>query len=107
MKSHPLPGMQGSIRVGPSGGTVTEPPNKPPPPLPKKQPSYVNITKAHPVGEWLKSINLPQYQDNFLKNGFDVLMNLKSMSKRDLMEIGISNVIHIDMMLESLKRISQ
>eukprot|EP00105_Crassostrea_gigas_P035660 XP_019919808.1 PREDICTED: phosphatidylinositol 3,4,5-trisphosphate 5-phosphatase 2 isoform X4 [Crassostrea gigas] len=107
MKSHPLPGMQSSIRVGPSGGTVTEPPNKPPPPLPKKQPSYVNITKAHPVGEWLKSINLPQYQDNFLKNGFDVLLNLKNMSKRDLKEIGISNVIHIDMMLESLKRISQ
>lgn len=46
MKSHPLPGMQSSIRVGPSGGTVTEPPNKPPPPLPKKQPSYVNITKV-------------------------------------------------------------
>lgn len=46
MKSHPLTGMQSSIRVGPSGGTVTEPPNKPPPPLPKKQPSYVNITKV-------------------------------------------------------------
>ncbi|XP_022335405.2 phosphatidylinositol 3,4,5-trisphosphate 5-phosphatase 2A-like isoform X2 [Crassostrea virginica] len=108
MRSHPLPGMtQTSYRSTPTGGTVTEPPNKPPPPLPKKQPSYVNITKGHPIGDWLKGINLSQYLDNFLKNGFDSLPVLKNMSKRDLMEIGIGNVIHIDMMLESLKRISQ
>lgn len=63
--------------------------------------------QAHPIGDWLKGINLSQYLDNFLKNGFDSLPVLKNMSKRDLMEIGIGNVIHIDMMLESLKRISQ
>lgn len=75
MKSHPLPGMQGSIRVGPSGGTVTEPPNKPPPPLPKKQPSYVNITKV----SILISININIQQNLTTAN--------KLLSNSDLQQI--------------------
>ncbi|XP_061183284.1 phosphatidylinositol 3,4,5-trisphosphate 5-phosphatase 2-like isoform X5 [Saccostrea echinata] len=99
--------MQASHKSAPVGCTVTEPPNKPPPPVPKKQPSYVNIPKQkNPIGEWLKGINLPQYQDNFIKNGFDQLQFIKNMSKTDLMEIGIRNMIHIDLILESLKRMS-
>ncbi|XP_062578331.1 phosphatidylinositol 3,4,5-trisphosphate 5-phosphatase 1-like isoform X1 [Saccostrea cucullata] len=99
--------MQASHKSAPVGCTVTEPPNKPPPPVPKKQPSYVNIPKQKsPIGDWLRGINLPQYQDNFIKNGFDQLQFLKNMSKIDLMEIGIRNMIHIDLILESLKRMS-
>lgn len=72
MKSHPLPGMQSSIRVGPSGGTVTEPPNKPPPPLPKKQPSYVNITKVS-----ILSININIQKNTMMTNKLLLESNLQ------------------------------
>lgn len=72
MKSHPLPGMQSSIRAGPTGGTVTEPPNKPPPPLPKKQPSYVNITKVS-----IFSININIQKNTMMTNKLLLESNLQ------------------------------
>jgi len=42
-----------------------------------------------PVGQWLKSLNLSQYTDVFIKNGFDQLSNVGNITENDLKQMNV------------------
>ncbi|KAK3094659.1 hypothetical protein FSP39_004619 [Pinctada imbricata] len=94
----------------------TTPPDLPPPPVPRKGPSYVNVNRSQPDSEpprrskrpssvinWLQDLGLFKYNDNFTKNGFLSMGSVVQMNRNDLVHIGVENIIHRDIILESLK----
>jgi len=48
------------------------------------------MEEASPVGQWLKSLNLNQYADVFIKNGFDQLKNVGNITESDLKQMNVA-----------------
>ena len=53
------------------------------------------------LAEWLNGLSLQQYIENFMKNGFESVKDLR-LSRQDLVKIGIKDVAHRDKILSSL-----
>ena len=55
------------------------------------------------VSVWLKFLNIEEYTEQFIDNGYDDLETVKLMGKEDLKAIGIDNQKDEDMILHSVK----
>ncbi|KAF5300419.1 hypothetical protein FQA39_LY02218 [Lamprigera yunnana] len=55
------------------------------------------------VIEWLKSLNLCHYGENFIDNDYDDLEICKQVDKPDLDAIGMTNIQHRNVILESVR----
>ena len=59
-----------------------------------------NSDQDKSVCNWLRdTVELPQYYDSFIENGFDKMKVIKYMTKQDLKEIGIEKLGHQKLIL--------
>ncbi|KAK5649392.1 hypothetical protein RI129_000421 [Pyrocoelia pectoralis] len=59
------------------------------------------------VIEWLKSLNLCQYGESFIDNGYDDLEICKQVDNPDLDAIGVINPLHRNTILESVRSLRE
>lgn len=79
--------------------------------VPSQQVSNVPQMKAHEneVAQWLASIELGEYMDSFIKNGYDDLDIIKEdgLNDKDLDVIGITKQGHRKKILVKIKQLQQ
>ena len=52
---------------------------------------------------WLKSLNIEEYSESFIDNGYDDLETVKQIKREDLVAIGVSEKEHQDYLLDCVK----
>jgi len=57
------------------------------------------------VFNWLKSCQLEQYYENFVKSGYDLLTIARGTTPADLCAIGISNPLHRQILKQNMQRL--
>ena len=66
-----------------------------------------NIELYNIVVEWLRSLQLGQYADSFLDNGYDDLEICKQVGDPDLDAIGVFNPNHRQLLLQSVRSLRE
>ena len=56
------------------------------------------------VGDWLDSLNMSRYEDNFNENGFTSLNSVWSLNEQDLLRIGIIPLNHRNKIMTSIRK---
>ena len=68
---------------------------------------YPDQTKPILLQDWLRFIQLDEWSESFLDNGYDDLETVKQIKRRDLVAIGVpprQQVIYKQFCLKSVKR---
>jgi len=61
--------------------------------------------QTNEVSDWLSSLGLERYQENFLTAGIDTLKLLSMVKKSDLEKIGVKLSFHRDLLLRKIKEL--
>ncbi|KAF4524671.1 hypothetical protein B566_EDAN009515 [Ephemera danica] len=60
------------------------------------------------VGQWLATLGLPQYEDAFMKNGYDDLGFIRGvLQPSDLAEMGVTDPEHVSTITDALEQLPQ
>ncbi|XP_076855882.1 caskin-2 isoform X2 [Brachyhypopomus gauderio] len=70
--------------------------------IPEWLPDYIPTD----IGEWLSTIELPQYQKSLADNGYDSISIVRDITWEDLQEIGINKLGHQKKMMLAVKRLA-
>ncbi|XP_070580993.1 LOW QUALITY PROTEIN: caskin-2-like [Ptychodera flava] len=63
--------------------------------------------KPHDLTTWLNILDLPQYLDTFVKNGYDTIDFISDVTWEDLQEIGITTLGHQKKLILAINKLSQ
>lgn len=66
-----------------------------------------DYTESTTVQEWLESIKMGQYTNNFAEAGYEKLKEVTSLNSADLQRLGIKLIGHKNKICKSVKEVSK
>lgn len=67
----------------------------------------IDYTESTTVQEWLESIKMGQYTNNFAEAGYEKLKEVTSLNSADLQRLGIKLIGHKNKICKSVKEVSK
>ena len=77
--------------------------------FPINQSEEMCMKRAFEVGKWMQNdLNLPQYIDTFIRNGYDDMETIKNtMTAKHLSKIGVKKKKHLKKIMNAIKRLKR